>query len=74
MHAASFLDDINTRYFYLHTKGITHINSPCYNNIIDWVKLMLYWNIEKWKDNFLWFQEMFCKYDIHPFNLYLLES
>lgn len=30
-------------------------------------------NIEKWKDNFLWFQSMFKKYDIPFWNLYLLE-
>ena len=30
-------------------------------------------NIEKWKDNFLWFQEMFQKYNLPPNNMYLLE-
>lgn len=30
-------------------------------------------NIEKWIDNFLWFQEMFKKHNIQPFQLYLLE-
>lgn len=30
-------------------------------------------NIEKWKDNWLWFQDMFKKYEIHPENIYLLE-
>jgi radical SAM protein with 4Fe4S-binding SPASM domain len=30
-------------------------------------------NIEKWIENFLWFQEMFKKYDIPAFMLYLLE-
>jgi len=35
---------------------------------------MIYSNgIEKWKDNFLWFQEMFKKYDLPFHNLYLLE-
>jgi radical SAM protein with 4Fe4S-binding SPASM domain len=35
---------------------------------------MVYSNgIEKWIDNFLWFQEMFKKYNINPFRLYLLE-
>ena len=35
---------------------------------------MIYSNsVEKWKDNFLWFQENFKKYDINPFALYLLE-
>jgi len=30
-------------------------------------------NIHKWKDNFLWFQEMFKKYDLPWWNIYLLE-
>ncbi len=30
-------------------------------------------NIEKWKDNFLWFQENFYKYKLDPLKLYLLE-
>lgn len=30
-------------------------------------------NIDRWKDNFLWFQEMYKKYDIPWSNLYLLE-
>ena len=35
---------------------------------------MVYSNkIEYWMDNFLWFQKMFYKYGINPFNLYLLE-
>jgi len=35
---------------------------------------MIYWNnIEKWIDNFLWFQEMFEKYDMPWHNFYLLE-
>lgn len=29
--------------------------------------------IDKWKDNFLWFQEMFKKYNFHWNNIYLLE-
>lgn len=35
--------------------------------------MVYYNNIEKWIDNFLWFQEMFKKYDIPWDNLYLLE-
>lgn len=36
-------------YYYLHTKGISRFGTPMENNVIDWIKLMLYWNIEKWK-------------------------
>jgi hypothetical protein len=35
---------------------------------------MVYSNkIEKWMDNFLWFQKMFYKYGKSPFSIYLLE-
>lgn len=35
--------------------------------------MVYYNNIEKWIDNFLWFQKMFKKYDIPWRNIYLLE-
>jgi len=35
---------------------------------------MIYSNhIDKWIDNFIWFQDKFKEYDIYPFVLYLLE-
>ena len=42
-------DDENTIYYYLHTKGLQHFGKENEQNIIDWINLMLYWNIEKWK-------------------------
>jgi hypothetical protein len=42
-------DSENTFYFYLHTKGIRHYNTEREQNVIDWINLMLYWNIEKWE-------------------------
>jgi len=47
MRKKSEIED-NTAYYYLHTKGITHFNTPKEPYIIDWINLMLYWNIEKW--------------------------
>ncbi len=41
--------DENTKYFYCHTKGIKTYGTPQENNVIDWIKLMLYWNVNKWK-------------------------
>ena len=35
--------------------------------------MIYYHNIEKWKDNWLWFQEMFSKHNMPWNNLYLLE-
>lgn len=43
------IEEINTNYFYLHTKGIRHFGSKYEQQIIDWINLMLYWNIENWK-------------------------
>ena len=37
------------KYWYLHTKGLRHFNTDRENFIIDWIHLMLYWNIIKWK-------------------------
>jgi hypothetical protein len=42
-------DPVNTAYFYLHTKGLRHFGTNIENNIIDWINLLLYWNITQWK-------------------------
>ena len=49
MRNKSESDDISTCYYYLHTKGISHFGNSNEQNIIDWINLMLYWNIEKWE-------------------------
>jgi hypothetical protein len=49
MRKKSNEDNINTKYFYLHTKGISHFGTEKEQPVIDWINLMLYWNIEKWK-------------------------
>jgi hypothetical protein len=41
-------DSQDTVYFYLHTKGIRHFGTSKEQCVIDWIQLMLYWNIEKW--------------------------
>lgn len=45
----SVLDPDNTFYFYLHTKGVSHFGTEKEPYIIDWINLMLYWNIECWE-------------------------
>jgi hypothetical protein len=49
MRKMSEEDTENTVYFYLHTKGISHFGTPKEPFVIDWINLMLYWTIEKWK-------------------------
>jgi len=46
-HAETDPDD--TIYYYLHTKGIKHFGKPYEQCIVDWIHLMLYWNIERWQ-------------------------
>jgi len=41
-------DGLDTKYWYLHTKGLRHFNTSKESFVIDWIKLMLYWNIIKW--------------------------
>lgn len=36
-------------YWYLHTKGIRHWGGAAEPYIINWINLLLYWNITKWK-------------------------
>jgi len=48
MRKMSYLDESNTLYYYLHTKGLRHYGTDIELNILDWINLMLYWNIERW--------------------------
>lgn len=43
------IDPEDTLYFYLHTKGLKHFGTERESNIVDWINLMLYWNIECWE-------------------------
>ena len=47
--ADSNADSPNTCYWYLHTKGLRHFNTPKESFVIDWIKVMLYWNIRRWR-------------------------
>lgn len=42
-------DPEKTLYFYLHTKGISHFGTERELNVLDWIDLMLYWNVENWQ-------------------------
>lgn len=51
MHTMAVNEDSdNTVYYYLHTKGIRHFGMESEQCVIDWISLMLYWNIEKWSE------------------------
>lgn len=49
MRAQSEIDPENTYYFYVHTKGLRYFGTEKEENVIDWIKLLIYWNIEQWK-------------------------
>jgi hypothetical protein len=49
MRTSSETDPPNTSYWYVHTKGLRHFGTATQENVIDWINLMLYWNINKWR-------------------------
>ena len=44
------IDPPNTLYFYVHTKGLRHFGTEHEQCILDWIDLLIYWNIERWRD------------------------
>jgi hypothetical protein len=55
-----------TKYFYLHTKGIRWFETPIETFVIDWINLLIYWNIERWIDA----ENILNKYDTYGCNYY----
>ena len=37
------------KYWYVHTKGLRHFGTDTEANVVDWIRLMTYWNITNWK-------------------------
>jgi hypothetical protein len=64
MRVHADVDDQNTCYWYVHSKGITHFGKPNESCIIDWINFLIYWNITKWKIAY----SMLEKYDIYGCN------
>ena len=51
-HMRNMSENESCQYAYLHTKGIKPLNGPCEhekNCVLDWIDLMLHWNIYNWK-------------------------
>ena len=48
MRLTANVDTDNTLYWYTHTKGLKHFGTQYEVGVIDWIKLMLYWNIIQW--------------------------
>jgi hypothetical protein len=64
MRQSSELDPSNTCYYYLHTKGLRHFDTPTESSVIDWIHFLLYWNIYNWKIAL----RMLLKYDTYGCN------
>jgi len=42
-------DTEDVYYWYLHTKGLRWFGTKNESNILDWIRIMLYWNVLLWK-------------------------
>lgn len=49
MRHYSNTDPSNTAYWYVHTKGLRHYGTIIEQNVVDWIILLLYWNISQWR-------------------------
>lgn len=59
-------DPLDTKYFYCHTKGVRWFGTPTEPFIIDWIRLLIYWNIERWVNA----EDIVGKYDTYGCNYY----
>ena len=66
MRNAENSDSIHTKYFYIHTKGIRWFGTPQESYVMDWINLLIYWNIEQWRDA----EDILNKYDTYGCNYY----
>jgi len=57
-------DADDTKYLYCHTKGIRWFGTPREPNVVDWVKLLIYWNICQWNKAILSLE----KHDVYGCN------
>jgi hypothetical protein len=66
LHMRNSIDNTSMKYLYCHTKGIRWFGTNKENNVIDWINLLIYWNIEKWRDAVLELE----RYDTYGCNFY----
>jgi len=62
--SAEKTDPLDTKYLYCHTKGIRWFGTPNEPYVVDWIKLLIYWNIEKWANA----EDILGKYDTYGCN------
>ena len=66
MKLSAETDPLDAKYFYLHTKGLKWFGTPYEPFVVDWIKLLIYWNIEKWINA----SDIVGKYDTYGCNYY----
>jgi hypothetical protein len=66
MQKSSQTDPPDTKYFYFHTKGLRWFNTPNEPNVVDWIKLLLYWNVDKYPNAI----DILDNYDTYGCNYY----
>jgi hypothetical protein len=49
-HMRKRAENETCKYWYLHTKGLRHFGTPREKSVINWIDIMLYWNVTKWRD------------------------
>lgn len=75
-HMREYSKNEETQYVYMHSKGISHINGPnqhTSNCVMDWLKLLLHWNVTHWvnaSNNLMKHDIYGCEYSSVPNNHY----
>lgn len=74
LHEKSSRDIEEVYYWYLHTKGLRWFGTDRERNVLDWIDLLLYWNVHKWKEAVLQLGDGFdvygCNQTFIPVNHY----
>jgi hypothetical protein len=50
LHEKAKNDNDEVYYWYLHTKGLRWFGTSNEQNVVDWINLLLFWNVYRWKD------------------------
>jgi hypothetical protein len=70
MRNSAEIDGDNKRYLYLHTKGLRWFGTSKEPFVVDWINLLLYWNVNKWRDAL----SMLETYDTYGCNYYCKDN
>jgi hypothetical protein len=60
MQQHALVNNTSSLYWYAHTKGISKFGTPGEQPVLDWIDLLLYWNMEQWRVACQLFRQDFC--------------